>query len=76
MLCSAFVVEGEDKFSLSALALTDQVLARGGLTISKYQLCGVGSRDHAMEPRELNQVPQVLRILLCDGPCCVGMRGV
>ena len=75
-LCSAFVVESEDKFSLSALTLADKVRSRGGLTVSQHHLRGVGSRDHAVEPRELNQVPQVLRVLLRDGPAGVGMRGV
>ena len=72
-LCSAFIVESEHKFSLSALTLTDQILARPCLSLDQYELCGVGSRNHPVEPRILHEVSQVSCILVSYGPGGVGV---
>ena len=69
------VVKGQDELSFSALALPHEVAARAGLPVRQDKLRGVGTGDHPVEPRKLDQLAKVLGILLGHGPGGVGMRG-
>lgn len=75
MLGTTPVVKGQDELPFSALTLPHKVAARAGLSVGQDKLCGVGTGDHAVEPRKLDQLAKVLSILLGDGPGGVGMGG-